>query len=88
MLVRGRFHIVVTCAVLAAVIILCIAPAYAIYPCALRAWNSAFALLFLLCTLIVYALAAPALAEAILAATRHDRPGGGDLLRLTCTLQI
>lgn len=85
---RRWLQLVLACVLILAVLTLCIAPAYAIFPCALRAWNSAWVLFFVLCTLIVYAYAAPLLAEGFVAETWRDRAGGDDPLRLTCTLQI
>lgn len=81
-------QLVLACALIVAVVTLCIAPAYSVDACALRAWNSSLILLFVLSTLIVYAYASPLLAVAYLADPWRDRAGGGDLLRFTCTLLI
>lgn len=85
---RRWLQIVFAGVLIAALAILFIAPAYSIFPCALRAWNSSMTLLAALCTLIVFAFAAPMLAEQFLADGRRDHTGGPDRLRLTCSLLI
>ncbi|MGH9523345.1 MAG: hypothetical protein ACRD3E_12530 [Terriglobales bacterium] len=67
---------------------ICIAPAYSVEPTALRAWNSSLAFLAALGTLVFLSFAAPSNCERLVVEVERPRPGGGDLLRLTCTLLI
>jgi hypothetical protein len=85
----GRwFQIAFACVLIAAVAIICIAPAYSIQPTALRAWNSCLSLFAALCTLIVFAFAVPMLTEEFFCVAVGEAAGSCNRLRLTCTLLI
>jgi len=80
--------IVCACIVIAAVVVICIAPAYSLQPTALRAWNSSLGLLAALSTLVIFSLAAPSNCERFILEAVRSRPGGCALLQFTCTLLI
>ena len=80
--------ILCACILIAAVAVICIAPAYSVQPTALRAWDAAVAFLAALSTLVLISVAPPS--ECVRIIVENDRPHarGSDMFGLTCTLLI
>jgi hypothetical protein len=86
--VKRWFQVAFACFLIGAVCVLCVAPAYSVQPTALRAWTNSLTILAALCTLILFALAAPLLSLDFFVSEKSHRGQTIDRLRLTCTLLI